>query len=370
MSTARGWLAGAVFKNTLYALGGFNANAGGAGRGGILALVETFTPTAAAGGTGRPGQMWATRKAAVGEHDCTPNTQGVCASNVCAKCCNQFIPNGTDCDGCVAKFCTPPMLTAREKFGAAVVKGKLLVAGGWGGGHHSRGPIPSEPAHNLASVEVFDLNHQDQGWTNVKSMHTPRAAHCVAALGTLVYSIGGLTDLPDGMQNAVLRSVEVYNTKGGVWIPAASLNTARYYAVASTLKDSNGIEKLYVMGGIGKDHTTILTSVEVYDLATKKWTLIAPMRTARFGHTASTLNGKLYVMGGYDKNWNILNSVEVYDPAAKTWAAAASMTTKRCFAAASTLHGNIYVMGGFDGNNVLSSVEVYDGFNRSGRPKK
>ena len=48
LGTARANLAAAVLNGTLYALGGDNGKNGNAG--GILTLVETFTPTAGGGG--------------------------------------------------------------------------------------------------------------------------------------------------------------------------------------------------------------------------------------------------------------------------------------------------------------------------------
>ena len=122
------------------------------------------------------------------------------------------------------------------------------------------------------------------------------------------------------------------------------MTTARKGAAASTL---NG--KIYVMGGLD-DKGNSLNSVEYYDPATKKWAAAAKMGTARYYFSAATLNGKIYVMGG-----NNLSSVEYYDPAAKTWADAAKMGTARAGAAASALNGKIYVMGG----GLLATIEYF-----------
>ena len=213
LGTARGGLAAAVLNGTLYALGGVNANLD------PLTLVETFTPTAAGGGT------WAT---------------------------------GT------------PMRTARSSFGAAAVEGKLLVAGGYNG-------------QSLASAEVFDPASPGT-WTAAASMATPRAYHCVAALGTLVYSIGGMGNNP-----GILNSVEAYDITANTWAPVANMTTARYGAAASTLN-----EKLYVMGGCNDNPCT---SVEYYDPAAKTWAAAAAMGTARYYFAAATLGNVVYVTG-------------------------------------------------------------------------
>jgi N-acetylneuraminic acid mutarotase len=58
------------------------------------------------------------------------------------------------------------------------------------------------------------------------------------------------------------------------------------------------------------------------------------MSTARSAQAAAAVDGKLYVMGGYDGQ-NRLSSVERYDPAKNEWVAMASMalntgTTSHC----------------------------------------
>ena len=49
------------------------------------------------------------------------------------------------------------------------------------------------------------------------------------------------------------------------------------------------------------------------------------MSAARYAPAAAVVEGKLYVMGGYDSA-NRLSSVERYDPAGNEWVAMASMT--------------------------------------------
>ena len=83
------------------------------------------------------------------------------------------------------------------------------------------------------------------------------------------------------------------------------------------------------------------------------------MSTARYALAAAAVDGKLYVMGGYDGQ-NRLSSVERYDPAKNAWEAVAPMSTARSGLAAAAVDGKLYVMGGHDGQNGLSSVERYD----------
>ena len=87
------------------------------------------------------------------------------------------------------------------------------------------------------------------------------------------------------------------------------------------------------------------------------------MSTARNDSAAAAVNGKLYVMGGYDDDGDALSSVERYDLAKNAWEAVSPMSTARIDSAAAVVDGKLYVMGGMAAGNALSchsSVERYD----------
>ena len=99
------------------------------------------------------------------------------------------------------------MLTARSYMGAAVLGGKLYVAGGEAGGQA------------LSSMEVFDP--QTNVWTELEPMSIARAGfQLVAAQGTL-YAAGGMA--PGG----TMSSVEAYDPQQNRWEAAAPLSSAR-----------------------------------------------------------------------------------------------------------------------------------------------
>ncbi|KAG7975384.1 hypothetical protein I3843_06G095300 [Carya illinoinensis] len=98
------------------------------------------------------------------------------------------------------------------------------------------------------------------------------------------------------------------------WSKLSKMNVARYdFACAEV----NGM--VYVVGGCGIDGES-LSSVEVYNPDTNKWTLIESLRRPRWGCFACGFEGKLYVMGGRS-NFTIGNSkfVDVYNPERHTW---------------------------------------------------
>ncbi|KAI5573017.1 hypothetical protein BDE02_10G050700 [Populus trichocarpa] len=98
------------------------------------------------------------------------------------------------------------------------------------------------------------------------------------------------------------------------WSKLSSMNVARYdFACAEV----NG--KVYAAGGYGTDRDS-LSSVEMYDPETDRWTLTESLRRPRWGCFACGFEGKLYVMGGRS-TFTIGNSrfVEVYNPEKHTW---------------------------------------------------
>lgn len=54
--------------------------------------------------------------------------------------------------------------------------------------------------------------------------------------------------------------------------------------------------------------------MERYDPLTQRWTTVKPMLSRRCRLGVATLNGKIYVCGGYDGS-TFLQTVEMFDPA-------------------------------------------------------
>ena len=81
----------------------------------------------------------------------------------------------------------------------------------------------------------------------------------------------------------------------------------------------------------------------------KEWTELENPTSPRDGHSASSLHGKLFIVGGFCEGASglmVLDSAECFDPAAGTWSQLPNMLNKRCGHAATTLLGKLYVCGG------------------------
>jgi hypothetical protein len=65
-----------------------------------------------------------------------------------------------------------------------------------------------------------------------------------------------------------------------------------------------------VVGGITGDPSTPVTpTVEIYDIAKNSWALCRPLPEARHGVQLAVVEGKLYAIGGCDKEFRAYDSV-------------------------------------------------------------
>jgi len=200
-----------------------------------------------------------------------------------------------------------------------------------------------------ADVEVFDPGRQ--AWqTLAKSTHVqdfPGAA----ALGEQIYVVGGV----DKKKN--LATVDVFDVAAKKWQSGAPLEVARSRLTTVTFDG-----KLYAIGGyIGDGREALDTgSVEEYDPGQRSWRKKASMPTARHGHAAVVVNNRILVIGGYGKHaskYGPVSVVEEYDPKNDSWRTRAAMPTGRGFLGAAVLSGKVFAIGG---HGTGLCVEGYD----------
>jgi N-acetylneuraminic acid mutarotase len=85
------------------------------------------------------------------------------------------------------------------------------------------------------------------------------------------------------------------------------------------------------------------------------WQTLAPMPLARQELATAVLNGKIYVIAGYDALARSTNNVQVYNPATNIWSSAASNPIPNNHNAAAVAGGKLYSFGG-----VSSQAFVYN----------
>ncbi len=123
--------------------------------------------------------------------------------------------------------------------------------------------------------------------------------------------------------------------------------------------------KMYVIGGWDEGKAAGINYE--YDPATDKWTQKKGMPRSAHHAAIATANGKLYVIGGFvppkdtqiptGGAWEPIADVWEYDPAADSWKSLAPLPTKRGAAVAVEVGGKIYVIGG--ATTVADSKDPY-----------
>jgi hypothetical protein len=147
----------------------------------------------------------------------------------------------------------------------------------------------------------------------------------------------------------------IFSSTAGSWVSRTPMHEERANFGATTV---NG--KIYAIGGWAYRPAGITNiveetnSLEEYDPVADTWTYKTPMPTARESFATAVYQNKIYCIGGR-ANKTILGINEVYDPSADTWETLASMPTPRYGVEACVVDGKIYVVGG--GSNVTA---VYD----------
>src|SRR3989339_788004 len=102
-----------------------------------------------------------------------------------------------------------------------------------------------------------------------------------------------------------------------------------------------------------------LALVSIHIQAQNGWTQKADIPTPRLVASASVVNGKIYVIGGWDVNINELANNEMYDPLTGSWEIKAPLPTPRGCLLTAVVNDSIYAIGGGYSSYKLK-VEVYD----------
>jgi hypothetical protein len=209
----------------------------------------------------------------------------------------------------------------------------------------------------FAASSTIQLSAQTGTWAIKTPMPTARAELATAAVGGVIYAVGGTSST-----SLTLTTVEAYDIATDTWTTKASMPTARAGLSTAAV---NGI--VYAMGGYIPDgtpdvHYPDFAVVEAYDPATDTWTTKAPMPTPRFGLSTSVVNGIIYAIGGANNLNGWVGTVEAYDPATDTWTTKASMPTPRYELSTSVVNGVIYAFaGGYSaGHSFFGTLEAYD----------
>ncbi|RDH74345.1 protein kinase [Mycolicibacterium moriokaense] len=168
----------------------------------------------------------------------------------------------------------PALKHARAAGAAAVVNDKLVVVGG------------QNDKQLVKQTEVFD----GKSWSDAADMPTPREHLAAVSDGVYVYTIGGRFLSADENSAAFER----FDPESGNWEALPDMPTARGSYGAAYIDG-----RIVVVGG--EEPTRVLDTVEMYDIATRKWSTLAPINTPVHGEAVAAVGSTVYVIGGADR---------------------------------------------------------------------
>lgn len=250
---------------------------------------------------------------------------------------------------------TTPLNKPRFYLAAAVADGYLYAIGG-ANGIRGQDNLPSATVERAPILPDGALGP----WNVINYLTTPRRGLQVAVYQNHLYAIGGYN-------GAFLKSIERADIRPDGTLSSWRLDSARatvdrYIHSATSLDD-----KLYLLGGHEQSSEAIsYGDVELSriaaDGALHPWEIQQSLlKTPRFIAAAFAMKGFIYVLGGHDGR-NRLRSVEMAPLDATGRVGAWSFTTplhERRSATALAVHGDlVYVFGGMGKGGALNSVEM------------
>lgn len=162
-----------------------------------------------------------------------------------------------------------------------------------------------------------------------------------------------------------IHNLALADISTGTWITAAPAPTQRT-EVAATAIDG----KIYVVGGFNKPSLNnalkfaISDEVAIYDTATDSWSFTTPLPEGRHHAGIAAINGLLYIVGGFTKSflsvWHAVATVYQYNPATREWRELTPMPTARGALGVAVHQNRLYAIGGYDGKHNSAAVEIFD----------
>ncbi len=143
------------------------------------------------------------------------------------------------------------------------------------------------------------------------------------------------------------------------WTQEGTTGTAVFWQAYTSCDDM-----LYYFGGLGAGASPPVVDIaQVYDPSTGSWdTGLTPPPTPVFGAVAGSIDGMIYLAGGYTTpggDWGGTNILQIYDPMGDTWSTGASMPSERGGLAGGVIDGMLYAVGGSADNSFPTDCPTY-----------
>ena len=241
-------------------------------------------------------------------------------------------------DPATGKFASLSPMTARRGRPTATLlpSGDVLIAGG-----------EERDNQSLASAEIFHV--QTLTFQATGSMRHARISHTATLLNDGRVLIAG------GYADAVSSTAELYDPKTGTFTETGSLATPRCKHTAGQLPDG----RVLVAGGSNeRGWNGNLSSAEIFDPRTGKFTAAAAMHDSRFklpDEAVRLSSGQLLIAGGSQQ-------VEIFDPATSQFSVAAGRLNEAWHFMSETKlrDGSVLLAGGYpNGPGATAQAWIY-----------
>ncbi|XP_036377773.1 kelch-like protein 40b [Megalops cyprinoides] len=235
-----------------------------------------------------------------------------------------YDPTGNDCY--VAALSTQ---IPKNHCSLVTKEDQIFVAGGLFYDEHSK----EEPL----SSYFLQFDPMGSDWLGMPPLPSPRCLFGMGEAENSIFVIGG-KELKEGERT--LDSVMVYDRQSFKWGESDPLPFTVY---GHGTVSHNGL--VYVMGGKG-DNKKCLKRMCVYDAKKFEWRELAPMKTARSLFGVTVHNDKILVAAGVTDT-GLTSTVEVYDIASNKWSDFLEFPQERSSISLVSIAGCLYAVGGF-----------------------
>ena len=299
--------------------------AGGISNGHSVASAEIYNPrTGASTPTGSMVEARAWHSASL-----LSNGKVLIAGGTGDRLCEVYNP-------ATGKFSKTGSLGYAPKYQAATSlgDGRALIAGGLNGASYT------------TRAEVY--NPATGRFVHVRSLKISMEHATATLLQDGRVLIAGGDQAADKKHPNILAAAELFNPVKGTFVTTGSMIQGRSHFAAVLLQ--NG--KVLVMGGANPaGYSGLLSTAELYDPLTGRWSATGAMSIGRSDFTATLMaDGRALVAGGGD------NSTEIYDPTAGTFQMGPYMMQGRVSQTATMLQDARILMAGGNGD---TASEMY-----------
>ena len=247
-----------------------------------------------------------------------------------------------------------------------IAAGSIALAQGW----RNKAPIPDgvtlasaaqvdgriyviageDSVGTSAAVQVYDPH--DNAWSTSAPLPQTRYLSDGATI------IDGKLYVPGGWFGAFpTDTLYIYDTVTGEWTTGAPIPHLSAGGISGAI---NG--KLYVTTP-ENGNAPIDRLLDVYDPATNRWESerkVAPSIGAHDRGAGAVINGELYLSSGYN-GVELSYITESYNPGTNVWTEHRKIPVRVDSPASVELDGKLWVLGGFDSTNTVRQVvQVYD----------